>query len=263
MYISEITIEGFRCFGYETERLVCPLTAGLTALVGENDVGKTAVLDAIRLALGTTDQEWFRLEDTDFHEGGTAREIRIICKFEGLTTRNKRAFVEYLTYGKNKGDEPILYVNCTVTDTGEIRRGWPYRRVEVCSGKNGDGPNMVEEVRRLLRATYLRPLRDAEQALSAGRGSRLAQVLQHSQLIQQAGGLHDPNKLLREQKLSVLAIGGLLNELLEKQTGVVGTRGEIDGHLDHLFLTGDPVESRISVSDPATSVFGSCWKSLI
>ena len=77
MYLSNITIENFRCFGEEANSFELSLRSGLTALVGENDVGKSAVIDAIRFALGTTDQEWYRLEDTDFHGGDLSRELRV------------------------------------------------------------------------------------------------------------------------------------------------------------------------------------------
>lgn len=84
MYISMLTIENFRCFGSGTERLELHLQPGLTALVGENDRGKSAIIDALRVALGTTDQEWYRLDDTDFHSEDVSLEIRIVCKFESL-----------------------------------------------------------------------------------------------------------------------------------------------------------------------------------
>ena len=48
----------------------------------------------------------------------------------------------------------------------------------VRSGKNGDGPAIEGNIREFLRATYLRPLRDAEGELAAGKGSRLSQILQ-------------------------------------------------------------------------------------
>ena len=70
---SKITIENFRCFGEGANRFELPFRCGLTALVGENEAGKTAVVDALRFVLGTTDQEWYRLDDTDFHAGGTSR----------------------------------------------------------------------------------------------------------------------------------------------------------------------------------------------
>jgi putative ATP-dependent endonuclease of OLD family len=143
MYLSEIIIENFRCFGEDDRCLKLPLMRGLTALVGENDSGKTAVIDALRFALGTVDQEWYRLEDTDFHEEDLSREIKIVCKFEGLNPREQRAFVEYLTYDTASENKPILYVNWIAKDTGKTRRGRSYRRVEIHSGKDGNGPSMV------------------------------------------------------------------------------------------------------------------------
>jgi len=246
MYLSKITIENFRCFG---ERFELPLRRGLTALVGENDAGKSAVIDALRFALGTTDQDWYRLEDTDFYKEGGARshEISIVCTFEKLNDREKRSFVEYLTYGQKEGDEPILYVNWTAKDTGEVFRGRPYRRVEVHSGKKGDGPTIDPKARELLHATYLRPLRDAEQSLSAGRGSRLAQILQHSRQIT-TGLAYDPKVPAEEQELSVLGISDLLNRLLRKQKGVAGARDEIDERLKQISLRSENIKSRIDVS---------------
>ena len=48
------------------------------------------------------------------------------------------------------------------------------------------------EARSLLTATYLRPLRDAERAMGAGRGSRLSQILQHTKEIKETGVAFDP-----------------------------------------------------------------------
>lgn len=253
MYLSLITIENFRVFGQGSKALVLPVRRGLTALVGENDSGKTAIIDALRYALGTTDQEWQKLEDTDFHGEGASCEIKIVCKFEGLGNTDKRAFVEFLTYSDNPGAGPVLYVNWTAKDTGEVRKGRPYRHVEIHSGKDGNGPSIPPEVRDLLRATYLRPLRDAEQALSAGRGSRLSQVLHHTDQIKVEGVEFDPNADIDPRTLNVLGIGDLANFLLEKQKGVVSAREEIDKHLKMLSLTGEGVTSSISVSGATAS----------
>ena len=67
MYLSKMTIDNFRCFGGGDHRFELSLRPGLTTLVGENDTGKSAIIDALRFVLGTTDQEWYRLEETDFH----------------------------------------------------------------------------------------------------------------------------------------------------------------------------------------------------
>jgi putative ATP-dependent endonuclease of OLD family len=148
MFLSKIVIENFRCFSEGNDRFELPLGNGFTALVGENEAGKTAVIDALRFALGTTDQEWYRLEDSDFRPGakpGELKEIRIVCQFQGLSGNDKRTFVEYLTYGKKSGDEPVLYINWTAKDTGETRKGQPYRR----AGRTGTGRSL-----RRKRVTY-------------------------------------------------------------------------------------------------------------
>ena len=252
MYLSKLTIRNFRCFGDSDKPFELPLKCGLTALVGENDAGKTAVIDALRFALGTTDQDWFRLEDSDFYQSDTKREICIVCRFEDLTLRDNRAFVEYLTYGDDAKDEPVLYINWMAIDTGTAPKGRPFRRVEIRSGKNGDGPQLAPEVREMLRATYLRPLRDAESALSAGRGSRLSQVLHRTGDVKD-GKEYDPNTSSDPKQLNVCGIGDFANALLEQQKGINETRGKIDTHLTRLSLHGDGLKSSIKVSGATAS----------
>jgi len=255
MYLSNITIENFRCFGEGPNRFELSLKSGLTALVGENDVGKTAVVDALRFILGTTDQEWYRLDDSDFQGENTSLGIKIVCRFEGLSESDQRSFLEYLTYKKEKPGDPLLLINWTAKDVGDSRRGKQYRRIEVHSGKDGAGPALSPEARELLRATYLRPLRDAEQALSAGRGSRLSQILHNTTNIQK-GDAFDPEidiASINPKTLNVLGIGDLANALIEKQEGVVETRTKIDEHLGSLSLHGKSLNSDIKVSGAIAS----------
>ncbi|MDF3810742.1 MULTISPECIES: AAA family ATPase [Rhodopseudomonas] len=187
VYISEIRIENFRLFGVGNDTFVLPLKPGLTALVGENDGGKTAVIDALRLVLGTRDQELIRVEATDFHQapgGAQAEQICIRLTFKALTVHDRAAFAEYLTYLPG-GDvtETALIITWNArrnTKEGVSRRTLPS---EIRTGAAGDGPVLEGAARALLTATYLRPLRDAERAMSAGRGSRLSQILQHTKEI--------------------------------------------------------------------------------
>lgn len=51
MYLSALSIRNFRQFGDLTPRFVIHFNEGVTALIGENDAGKTAVIDAIRYVL--------------------------------------------------------------------------------------------------------------------------------------------------------------------------------------------------------------------
>lgn len=61
------------------------LKKSFNVLVGENDAGKTAVMDATRLCLGTTLHDYFRFEEGDFHKRGDdwpqADTLSITCKF--------------------------------------------------------------------------------------------------------------------------------------------------------------------------------------
>ncbi len=48
MYLSSLCIRNFRQFGDGDAALDISFNGGVTALVGRNDCGKTAVIDAIR-----------------------------------------------------------------------------------------------------------------------------------------------------------------------------------------------------------------------
>lgn len=251
MYLSTLIIQNFRCIGAGANQMEVTFTPSLTALVGANDAGKTAVIDALRFALGTSDQDRQRLEDSDFHLD--AKEITIACKFENLAAQDLRAFAEYLTYDGNPGNRPILYLNWLAENSGESRRGRAYYRIQVRSGRDAAGPVVSQEARLLLQATYLRPLRDAEDALTAGRGSRLAQVLRQSTLVKTGSDAHDTEILLKNQQLSILGIAKLVSELLAKQQGVSETRSKIDLTLEDLALHGDKLPSAIRVSGAMAS----------
>ena len=179
MYISEIYIENFRIFGTEKDEkhLHCRLGPGLNVLAGENDSGKSAVVDAIRHLLWTTSREVHWLIEDDFHVEGSERALNLTirCVFRDLSTREQARFAEFLSI---ENEQPCLYVTLKATrlvGKGQTIRSHMY--VTRRSGKNGDGPAVEGEIRDFLRATYLRPLRDAEGELSGGRGSRLAQIL--------------------------------------------------------------------------------------
>ncbi|MFA6242298.1 MAG: AAA family ATPase [Candidatus Hydrogenedentales bacterium] len=254
MFLAELRIENFRMFGEGEQALVVPFQPGLTALVGENDGGKTSVIDAIRLALGTRDQEFMRIEDNDFHQpsdGSALRtEIRIRCKFEDLARQDIAAFVEYLTYeDKDTVKLPVLYLTWKATVAAKARGQRRFTSVEVKSGQAGDGPQFDSEARILLGTTYLRPLRDAERALSAGRGSRLSQILQHTKEVTDHGKDYDPQAPPTDlSALSVQGIGDLADALLSKHQGVQLAQSRLNNdYLEKLSFSQDQLQGAISV----------------
>lgn len=90
--------------------------------------------------------------------------------------------------------------------------------------------------------------------MSSGRGSRLAQVLQHTPEIKSGGVAYDPTSASFDAKLlNVLGIGDYANALMKDQKGVVATRGKVDGHLTRLALRGDSIASEVKVSGATAS----------
>lgn len=255
MLLVELKIENFRLFGEDTKAFVLPFMAGLTALVGENDTGKTAVIDALRFILGTRDQEYIRVEDGDFHwpsgEKKRRNKIHIRCKFDELTIHDKGAFAEYLTYVEHDGQQKVvLYVNWTARNNVGARRSRRFVAVESKSGETADGPVLDTEARMLLRSAYLRPLRDAERAMAAGRGSRLSQILQHTKEIKEAGDDYDPlNPTPDPASLSVLGVGDYASVLLGNRAGIKMARERLNmTYLKPLSFSGDDLTGHISVS---------------
>ncbi|XLP05734.1 ATP-dependent nuclease [Alteromonas marina] len=255
MYLSELNISNFRSFG--PDGITVKFREGLTALVGENDSGKTAVIDALRFLLGTTDQEWLRFSDDDFHKtsvgNSESSEIKISGTFKKLTPGDKLGFAEYLTYGVGQGDEPILHLTLTAKRMG-TRAGRPYIATDLRSGKHGEGPNLDNNCRLLLAATYLRPLRDAERELSSGRNSRLSMVLNSLDGVD-VGELFDAESADLSlfssdeiKKLGLLGLGDLFNKLIVSHPHIENGKSKVNNHLEELQLHGDSLKSSISVS---------------
>ena len=76
MYLSKVILKNFRKFKY----LEVPFKDGLNVLIGENDSGKTTIIDAIRIALGTQSNEYYKLEERDFNDKN--EELIIECDFK-------------------------------------------------------------------------------------------------------------------------------------------------------------------------------------
>lgn len=239
MYISSVSIENFRAF---KEKTVFHFNPGVTVLIGENDCGKSTVIDAIRYVLGTTDQSWQRVELSDYYQENTDNEIHITITFSNLTVREKAAFLECLTYTK---DEEILIINWSAKYMTNVK---PHRTfVSVNCGRNADVAAPSAEARELLRVTYLKPLRDAQAQMRSGRGSRLAQIL---------SSIPDLNLGEREYKegiditsLSLAGIFDLSNQLLAEHKVIKAVNKGIGDILNtELMLNNDAVKTQITVA---------------
>lgn len=177
MIISELQLYNFRkfkCVG-DAPGLIVTFHKGLNALIGENDSGKTAIIDAIKLVLLTQSNEYIRPTDDDFYVGADgvfSTEFRIECVLSDFTQNEAKNFIEYLTYEK-AGDKIHYTLHLCYRAWKEGNRIYS----ELRAGEIDDGVTIDGRARELLKAVYLKPLRDAEREMSAGRNSRISQIL--------------------------------------------------------------------------------------
>ena len=198
MYLSGLKLWNFRRYGIYTdeidlehEALDLKFNDGLNLLVGENDCGKTTILDAIRYVLFTQSREYIRFTTDDFHlapdkdERDRATKFRIECEFRGFTTDEAAPFLEWL--GIETADEEDQYV---LRVWMEANRKGDRIFSDVKAGQDDEGTQLPSAARDLLRVTYLKPLRDSDAELTPGRYSRLSQVLSSHSLFADAGDGH-------------------------------------------------------------------------
>ena len=178
MIVSELKLYNFRRFKSVDGKpgLTISFHKGLNALVGENDSGKTAVIDALKLVLLTQSNEYIRVVDDDFYidaDGKQETEFKIDCTLTNFTPEEAKNFIEYLTF--DKAGEKVnyflqLHYRAWKEGTNRI-----YTQLRV--GDVEDGINMEGKAKELLKAVYLKPLRDAEREMRSGRSSRISQIL--------------------------------------------------------------------------------------
>ncbi|MBR3327961.1 MAG: AAA family ATPase, partial [Atopobiaceae bacterium] len=177
MYISELRLYDFRQFKSNGERpgLEVHFHPGLNALVGENGSGKTTIVDAMRYVLLTQSGEYIKPTEDDFSvlaDGSSAEELRIECVVTGLSTNEAKNFIEYLAVA-GQGEEGSYSLRLYYRAWREGHRVF----ADLRAGNRSDGTRLDGRVRELLKVVYLKPLRDAEREMSAGRRSRLSQIL--------------------------------------------------------------------------------------
>jgi putative ATP-dependent endonuclease of the OLD family len=186
MFLSELKIWNFRKYGSSEDDapgLHLRLNRGLNLLVGENDSGKTAIIDAIKFVLQTQSHDYQWLEEEDFFlqpglestDANRTKSLKIECIFCGFDAENNEAanFLEWLGIEKNRDGHDQYFLKVT------LNAGWKDRKItyDIRAGPNDEGTQLDGAARDFLRVIYLKPLRDAERELIPGRRSRLAQIL--------------------------------------------------------------------------------------
>ncbi|MEL7655466.1 MAG: AAA family ATPase [Bacillota bacterium] len=171
MYLKDLYISGFKNFASEFK---VSFNNGLSVLVGENGVGKSAVIDALRHLLLEDEFGRSGISDSDFNRpfvlnSKSAESIKLSAKFCALSHIEKVAFLPWTELN----DEAVLNLQID----NKVNNQGRHRRI-IWGGASRN--NIFEwELLGTIQCIYLPPLRDAEAKLREGKGSRLARLLKN------------------------------------------------------------------------------------
>ena len=171
MFLSSLHIKNFRGI----REITLKFQKGLNVLIGENNCGKTAVADALRLVLsaGSVRRDISMTIDDFFCDssGIRAQIVELDVVFTELTPAEQGIFVEMLSI-IDTTPQLKLHLRYSLEKRGGIER-WRFRSW----GGDNEGQQIAPEVlNELFYYVHLGALRDAERDLSPSRGNRLGQL---------------------------------------------------------------------------------------
>lgn len=205
MHLAKLVIKNFRKLAH-AELTFQP---GLNVLVGGNNVGKTAIVDALRALLAGHDEPYPRLGEDDVHRpygGVPSGDIVFEYVFRSLSLDDEADFLAALV----PGDLGALEAQVTIRYSDPDKAG-RLRAKRWCGEYEDVG--LTADMMENLRGVYLPPLRDASQGLKPGRTSQLARLLQ---LLADETGIEGINKALKD-----------LDSELKKHLPIVNTHDAI------------------------------------
>jgi putative ATP-dependent endonuclease of OLD family len=221
MFLSTVRVRNFR----NLKDVRVTLSKGLNVLVGENNVGKTNLLDALRAALGAASAtgEPLRLTKEDRHRTADgsydAEPILIDLLFEDLTEDEQAMFLEILVFEKGEATTSKASIHFEWSYDDDAER-WHSRRWGGCRPRSD--ATVPDEVLQSLSLTLLGALRDALVALSPGRLSRLGRLLRNISTPDEQKAiealLKRTNDDLEKDKL-VSRVEGLIGQALTSASG--------------------------------------------
>ncbi|WP_227026194.1 AAA family ATPase [Streptomyces fodineus] len=166
MYLRQLGIKNFRsCYDLELD-----FQPGITLLVGENNSGKSNVIEALRLAttpLNRRSTRWF--DEVDLSHGREGQEAQFRATYDGLTAAQRAHYIAALDVGSNQAAYTTTYKR------DEARQ---QMRPTVTVGPV-DGPDAEPDKRDQIAHVYLAPLRDAQRELDSSDGNRLLRIIRY------------------------------------------------------------------------------------
>jgi putative ATP-dependent endonuclease of OLD family len=218
IYLDRLVVRNFRSC-YES---VFSFKPDVTLLVGENNAGKSNLIDALRLLTrqaGGRRSRYF--ESADLAEGCEGAQIDIRGEFAAATEIQRGLHMPALDLESGR----IIYG--TRFNTADDRRTRPeaYSGPAAAADAEAGAVDVIQHV-------YLAPLRDAHRALDSSSGDRLGAVIQMLfSTDERQSFLNEANKQLKD---------------LRKHPVVTATEEQIQGHFGRLT---DPVRGQTVAVD--------------
>jgi len=165
MYLKRFNVEGFRSC-WNTEVVLQP---ELTLLVGENNAGKSNIIEALRLATSPLSHRRSRFfEPDDVNRRRPEGPVTLKSTFANASLFQQAQFIS----GLDMNSRSIQHASRFYPSDEKH----PYGRVERLAGP-GMTLDPEPEKRDQVNHVYLAPLRDAQRELDSGSGTRLATIL--------------------------------------------------------------------------------------
>lgn len=208
MYLKKFNIKNFRsCYDTKLE-----FNESITLLVGENNAGKSNVIEALRIATSPLDHRRNRyIDQEDVSHGKDNEAVDFVAEYDGLTGPQKGQYITALNI-----DSGIATYTTRFTPNFE---DWRKSRYTTLVGEH-EAPEAEPEQRERICHVYLPPLRDVQKELDSPDGKRISRVIEMltkkediESFIEQA------NKDLEE---------------LEKHTVLTNVSSKLQGHLTPL-----------------------------
>ena len=165
MYLNQFRIRKFRVFN----DITLYFKNGINIIIGENNSGKTAIIDALRICLGCGKPDnTIYVQNSDLHinpedpsENNTTIQFDLIFEF-GDAPIERDCFYDFISQDKDNPQKQTIQLHLKFIQENNGRKKY-FKRI-IWGGDN-EGQQIPYESLQEIFYTYLSPLRDAVSCL--------------------------------------------------------------------------------------------------
>ena len=223
MFLKKFNIKNYRCI----KDASIDLNKGVNILIGENNSGKTAVLNALRICLSYGKQWrdiWVSVNDFHLDKNDPDAEIEDIefhLFFEIENAVETGIYNDFLSVGDGGKQELQLHFRYYIDERSGVKKV----RYNVWGGDN-EGQSITPDVLDLIYFIHLDALRDAVHHLRPVRGNRLGELY---------------SKIVTDEKRQEFLSGKVRNVLngdTDWNTLIDQGKSKVNEHLKETTITG-------------------------